>query len=103
MINKDDAAVTGLSLEDLVRSSDGLSRSAELFAEISGRELTGEQLEIMVFLSQNGSPDLVERLMGWKRYQTRARDIRELIEVLSPATHAQDMMERQANVQRRGE
>jgi hypothetical protein len=84
---------------DIFGAADGLTKVSEVFVETLGREMGDDALKTLVFLQQNGSPDLAMAILAQKRYQASAGDMTRFIEKLSPAQHLKDMMETQAAIQ----
>ncbi len=76
----------------LLQSTDGLAQMAQTFAQVGGRELSSDAIACVMFLAENGSPDLVERLLAVKRYQLTTDDLGKFVDKLSPASHAKDML-----------
>jgi hypothetical protein len=87
-----------LSLDQLLQSNDGLTKAAEMFAEVAGRELSRDALQCLLFLEENGSGDLALRVVALKRFQASTRDIIDLVEKLSPAQATKDLMEHQSKM-----
>jgi len=85
---------TGLSA--ILSTTDGLSMSAQMFSRLAGRELSPGALEVLVFLSQNGSPDLADDIIRLKEFQTSVGDLTKFTEVLSPAMAHLQIIEAQA-------
>lgn len=76
----------------LFPSDDGLAKIAELFVMNAGKELSGDALRLVLFLEQNGSRDLAVAVMQKKSFQASASDMHKMVEKLSPAQHAKDML-----------
>jgi hypothetical protein len=86
------------SLSDLFGSADGLTRVSQVFVDTVGKELSPDALQVLMFLEQNGSPDLAAEILAKKRYMASTGDLEKFIEKLSPAQHAKDMLEAQARI-----
>jgi hypothetical protein len=87
-----------LSIDQLLQSNDGLTKAAEMFAEVAGRELSSSALECVLFLEENGSGDLAARVIALKRFQASTHDIIQLVEKLSPAQATKELMEHQSKM-----
>ncbi len=73
-------------------SDDGLAKLADLFVGLTGSELNQEGVQVLMFLQGNGSADVAVGILKAKRHMTSAGDIKDIIEKLSPAQHAKDML-----------
>lgn len=88
-------AVSGSSL---FPSDDGMSKIADLFVTMAGKELSPEGIQTLMFLQQNGSSDLARAIMQNKVYQASSSDLKDFTEKFSPASYAKDQMEYQAKL-----
>ncbi len=86
---------------DLFPSTDALANVSNVFVATVGRELSGDALAALVFLERNGSPDLAAHIMSKKIYQASSSDVKGMIEKLSPASYAKEMMQEQAKLRNR--
>jgi hypothetical protein len=73
-------------------SDDGLAKMADLFVGLAGSELNQAGVQALMFLQGNGSSDIAVGILKAKRHMTSAHDIKDIIEKLSPAQHAKDML-----------
>ncbi len=79
----------------LFPSDDGMSKMADMFANLTGREMSSEGVRMLVFLEQNGSRDVAAAIISKKRYMAGAGDITGFLKHYSPASYAKDMLDAQ--------
>lgn len=85
-------------LADFLQTNDGLSKVASLFSQVAGRELSSDALQCIVFLKENGSPDLAAKIMADKLYQLDVDKISKFTKELSAATAVEKQMEMQTSM-----
>jgi hypothetical protein len=90
----------GVSLDDLLQSSDELAQGVQLFRERAGRQKSPDAVECLTFAELCGCGDLVRAVMRNSQYMLSSDEIRQFQEVTSRATANKEMI--QFGAQQRG-